>query len=70
MREKQQQTNQVESFSREIGNRCRSFFIRVDLSALKINEYFILLNNNAGMKKRTLKTKYPVFLSLIFQTMR
>ena len=27
-------------------------------------------NNNAGMKKRTIKTKYPVFLSLIFQTMR
>ena len=34
MREK---TNQVESFWREIGNWCRSVFIRVDLSALKIN---------------------------------
>ena len=42
MREKQQQTNQVESFWREIGNWCRSVFIRADLSALKINKYFIL----------------------------
>ena len=37
MREKQQQTNQVESFWREIGNRGRSVFI-VDLSALKVNK--------------------------------
>ena len=35
MREKQQQTNQVESFWREISNWCRSVFIRVDFSTLK-----------------------------------
>ena len=35
MREK---TNQVESFWREIGNWYGSVFIRVDLSALKINK--------------------------------
>ena len=75
MREKQQQTNQVESFWREISNWCRCFyprwFVHIKNKQTKNkNKKTKNNNNNAGMKKRTLKTKYPVFLSLVFQTMR
>ena len=38
-------TNQVESFWREIGNWCRSVFILVDLSALKINKQIYIYYN-------------------------
>ena len=36
-----EKTNQVQSFWQEIGNWCRSVFIHIDLSALKINRYNI-----------------------------